>query len=63
MAEVDPIETARNQPKSGTQDGTSFTAHSLSEQIEADRYLAEKTATSRRKLPIRYAKIKPGGAA
>jgi len=63
MAE-EPVETARNQPKAGAQDGTSFTSHSLAEQIEADRYLAEKAAAgSKRKLPIRYGKIKPGGAA
>lgn len=63
MAEVDPIETARTSPKSGTQDGTSFTAHSLSEQIEADRYLEEKAAKGKRKLGIRMGRFKPGGAA
>lgn len=35
---------------------------SIRDQIEADRYAQEQAAGGRSRLPIRFAKIKPGGA-
>lgn len=44
-------------------DGTTTTARSLKELIEADRYIADQNAAASRRLPVRVHKIKPGGAA
>ena len=57
------IETNATGPKSVTSDGLTATQHDLSQQIEADKYLAQKVAGTRRKLPIRFAKLRPDGAA
>jgi hypothetical protein len=62
MAEQNHIEKALNEPRSATGDGVSAQQHSLRERIEAEEYLAQKKARKGRKLPIRLAKIRPGGA-
>ncbi len=49
------------QDRSITADGVTTTAHSLPEQIAADRYLSGKKARRNRGLLIRVHRIKPGG--
>lgn len=67
MAEETPLSEAIEQSAAGdksvTFDGTTVSAHSLREQIEADMYLRALSATHNRRLPIRFFRIKPGGAA
>jgi hypothetical protein len=48
-------------PRSVMSDGQSVNQHSLADQIAADKYLDEKAARNKRKLPIRLARITPGG--
>ena len=62
MAEFIDIEKAANEPLSGTQDGTTVRRHSLRELIEAKRFEQEQQAGKSKKLSIRLAKIRPGGA-
>lgn len=59
---TDNIHDAISQPKKASGDGQSMEMHSLPDQIAADRYVREQKAANSRKLPIRTAKIKPGGA-
>jgi hypothetical protein len=59
--ELSPLEQAAASPRSTSIDGESVTEHSLSEQIELDRYLAAKKAAARKRPPIRLTKIIPGG--
>jgi len=68
MAEETPLSEAIEQSAAGdksvTVDGTTVNAHSLREQIEADKYLrAIQAGQHRRRLPIRFFRITPGGAA
>jgi len=49
-------------PRRAAGDSGSMEQHSLSEQIEADRYLASKTAARSGSLGIRKAKLVPPGA-
>lgn len=55
------IETNLQGPKQVTVDGQTVSQHSLKDQAEADEYLANKAAANQSTLPIRLAKIKPGG--
>lgn len=48
-------------PKAAQNDSGSVTEHSLREQIEADKYLANKKALAKG-LGLRLAKIQPGSA-
>ena len=50
------------QPAKASGDSGSDEQHSLSEQIEADRYLASKQATRSKRLGLRITKIVPPGA-
>jgi len=49
-------------PKRAAGDSGSVEQHSLTEQIEADRYLASKGATKSKGLGIRVTKLVPPGA-
>lgn len=57
----DEIESNATGPKRAVVDGAEVEQHSLREQIAADEYLEEKAANTKRKLPIRLAKLRPGG--
>ena len=48
-------------PKSVTIDGNSVNQHSLKDQLDALDRLQEETAKTRSTLPVRLAKIRPGG--
>lgn len=50
------------QPAKAAGDSGSVEQHSLSEQIEADRYLQEKRAMKSRRLGLRFTKIIPPGS-
>jgi hypothetical protein len=50
------------QPVKASGDSGSVEQHSLSEQIEADRYLQEKRAMKSRRLGLRFTKIIPPGS-
>jgi hypothetical protein len=43
-------------------DGLKVQNMSIDDQIKADRYVKENAAVRRSTLPIRFAKVKPGGA-
>jgi len=49
-------------PKRASGDSGSMEQHSLTEQIEADRYLASKTALRSKGLGLRIGKLVPPGA-
>ncbi|MDR1611869.1 MAG: hypothetical protein LBT97_03690 [Planctomycetota bacterium] len=49
-------------PRRAAGDSSSMEQHSLSDQIEADRYLASKQAAKSRGLGIRMIKLVPPGA-
>ena len=49
-------------PKRAKGDSGEMEQHSLSEQIEADRYLASKRAARGKKVGLRFAKLVPPGA-
>ncbi len=55
------IEENAGGPKKASGDAGSVEQHSLSEQIEADKYLAAKKAARQKGLGIKLAKISPGG--
>ena len=59
---TDTIRENASNPKSAKGDSISVEQHSLSEQIEADRYLASKKAAGGKGLGIRISKIVPPGA-
>lgn len=56
------IETSAQGPKRASGDSGSVERYSLQEQIEADRYLAAKSASKRADLGIRIMKTTPPGA-
>lgn len=58
----DTIAAAAAAPAKVTSDGESVEAHSLPDQIAADRYLREQTVAAGGKFPLRMFKISPGGA-
>ena len=49
-------------PKRAQGDSGSVEQHSLTEQIEADRYLASKAASKRRDRGLRMSRVAPPGA-
>ncbi len=51
------IETAATEPSSATIDGNTVTQRRIKDVIEADRYLASKTAGSRAHLGLRFTKV------
>lgn len=57
----DTIEENAKGPKSVSNDSGSATAHDLSQQIEADRYLNSKKA-AKKGLGLRHVKLIPPGA-
>jgi hypothetical protein len=56
------IETSAQGPKSASFDGGSAQAHSLPDQIAADKYVKASAALKASPLGIRYVKLRPGGA-
>lgn len=59
----DAIDQSAKGPKSVSVDGVITTEHSIKDLIEADDHLRERESTGKKTLPIRFGKIKPGGAA
>lgn len=55
----DAIESAAKSPKRVRTDAGEVEAHSLREQIEADKYLAAKAAASSRSRGLRFNQITP----
>ena len=49
-------------PASAEQDGTKVTAHSIADQIAADRYAATRTAQSNKRTGLRLFKVIPPGS-
>jgi len=63
MADLETdIEENAQGPKRVTGDSGSVDQHPLPDQIEADKYLAGKTATGTKRLGLRFVKIIPPGA-
>lgn len=64
MAEINAEQIAENAaaPKRAQDAAGSMEQFSIDEQIKADRYAKEASLKSKSKLPIRLAKIRPGGA-
>ena len=58
---TDTIRENASGPKSARGDSISLEQHSLTEQIEADRYLSSKQATKAKNLGLRIVKIVPPG--
>ena len=56
------IEENAKGPKRAKGDSGEIEQHSLTEQIEVDRYLASKRATRGKKAGLRFAKLVPPGA-
>ena len=48
-------------PKSATVDGQTVSQHDLDKQLDALERLEERQARRRRTLPVRIAKVQPGG--
>jgi hypothetical protein len=55
------IEADAKTPKKVTTDGVTVEARSVQEQIDADAYLASKTATASKKRGLVFGKISPPG--
>jgi hypothetical protein len=49
-------------PASAKDDAGEFKQHALKDQIEADRYLQQRTAAAGRALPIRLGRFRPPGS-
>lgn len=62
MANDDTLKELASQPKSAEVDGQRMEMHSLKDQIELDKYLASKNATSKGKRGFRMTKMNAGGA-
>ena len=58
---TDTIRENASGPKSAKGDSISLEQHSLTEQIEADRYLSSKQAAKAKNLGLRIMKIVPPG--
>ena len=58
---TDTIRENASGPKSAKGDSISLEQHSLTEQIEADRYLSSKQAAKTKNLGLRLTKIVPPG--
>lgn len=65
MADLsEQIEDNAKQPwRAVAADGRSATQHTLKDQIEADQYLATREKLRNGKLGLRFATLKPPGAA
>lgn len=65
MTTPSPLETSITTngqgPAEAQGDAGRVAQHSLPDQIAADKYLAEKQAGRRKTLPIRLARLRPGG--
>lgn len=62
MADLSPeIEQTAKDPARVTVDGNTVQDRPVSEQIEADRYLASKEATKRKKRGLQFDKTSPPG--
>jgi len=57
----DAIEKAAKGPARVTIDGNTVESHPIPDLIAADQYATRKAAVARKGLPIRIAKIVPGG--
>ena len=56
------IETSAAGPAQASADGQSVTQHNLKDLIEADKYLAQKSAaTTNKRFGMRFAKLSPPG--
>lgn len=63
MADLTPeIETNAGGPKRASGDAGSVEAHSLTEQIEADRYLKSQEAATKPKRGLLFGKFRTQGA-
>lgn len=60
--EIKKLKKLANQPKSVEADGQRVEQHSLSEQIELDRYVCNKQAAAAGFSGIRCSKMRAGGA-
>lgn len=60
--DADSIAENAAGPASAKDDAGEFKQHALKDQIEADRYLTQKTAAASRALPIRLGRFRPPGA-
>jgi len=58
----DAIRENASGPKSAEIDGQKVEQHSLSDVIEADEYLASKSALKRRSRGLKFNKLQPSGA-
>ncbi|MGE3807694.1 MAG: hypothetical protein AB7K24_23780 [Gemmataceae bacterium] len=58
----DTIRENAEGPSKASGDAGSVEQHKLSEQIEADKYLASKEATKKKTRGLRFSKITPPGA-
>ncbi len=58
----DPVRQAAQSPKKASDDAGSMEQHPLTEQIEADRYLASKAAAKKNGLGVKFAKLSPPSA-
>lgn len=56
------IKTNAENPKRAKGDSGEMEQHSLTEQIEADRYLASKQSVKKKPFGLRRAKLIPPGA-
>ena len=64
MADItDKLKENAEGPAQVTGDQGSVRQHPLPEQIAADKYLRDVATHTSSKLPVRFAKIKSGGAA
>jgi len=61
--EESALEKALAAPKTVESDGQRVESHSLSEIVEAERYLASKKATSGGRCPLRFCRMASGGGA
>lgn len=59
---TDTIAESAKQPAKASGDMGSMEQHALSEQIEADKYLASKAAAKTPKRGLRFNKLVPPGA-
>lgn len=60
---TDKLKENAQGPAQMTGDQGSVRQHSLREQIEVDQYLRNTGTNSKKTLPLRFAKIRSGGAA
>ena len=58
----DAIEETAKGPAQVSADGTTVSAMDIAKQIEADRYLAAKTAATKNHFGLRFVRLEPPGA-